>query len=111
MACNNKNYNYSIWQFAPKHIFSATKIIKIAAFLVVCIFNKEFSLLLKILEVMGIKIGPQQKYSSTRKTKFIYKRQHDARYKRQRRLKQQKELNDLKNKNYLRMQVYYNWIS
>jgi len=40
-----------------------TKIIKIAAFLVVCIFNKEFSLLLKILEVMGIKIGPQQKYS------------------------------------------------
>ncbi|XP_011881176.1 PREDICTED: uncharacterized protein LOC105569367 [Vollenhovia emeryi] len=55
---NNESFNKTIWQFAPKHVFSDSNIIQIAAFLATCIFNEGFKPILKIMETMGITIGP-----------------------------------------------------
>jgi len=51
------NFNLLIWTFAPKHIYSRPKIVEIAAFLAVIIFNEDFLPLLKIMSVMGATIG------------------------------------------------------
>lgn len=48
-----------IWSFAPKHLHSGAQIIEIATFLAVCIFNEGFLPLLKIITIMGMKIGPE----------------------------------------------------
>ncbi|XP_046751639.1 uncharacterized protein LOC124414663 [Diprion similis] len=50
-----------IWTFAPKHLHSGPKVVEIATFLAVIIFNAEFEAILKTLETMGVKIGPQAK--------------------------------------------------
>jgi len=55
---NNESFNQTIWQFAPKHVFCGSNIIQIAAFLATCIFNEGFKPILKIMETMGITIGP-----------------------------------------------------
>lgn len=55
---NNESFNKTIWQFAPKHVFCGTQIIEISAFLATCIFNEGFKSILKIMETMGIIIGP-----------------------------------------------------
>lgn len=55
---NNECFNKTIWQFAPKHVFCASNIITIAAYLATCIFNEGFKPILKIMTTMGITIGP-----------------------------------------------------
>ncbi|XP_039304885.1 uncharacterized protein LOC120359029 [Solenopsis invicta] len=55
---NNECFNKTIWQFAPKHVFCASNIITIAAYLATCIFNEGFQPILKIMSIMGITIGP-----------------------------------------------------
>ncbi|XP_070528568.1 uncharacterized protein [Cardiocondyla obscurior] len=54
---NNESLNFLIWTFAPKHLYSGPKIIEISTFLAVTIFNEGFMPILKILNVMGIKVG------------------------------------------------------
>ncbi|XP_044577106.1 uncharacterized protein LOC123260173 [Cotesia glomerata] len=56
---NNESLNSLIWTFAPKHIHSGPKIIEIATFLAVCIFNEGFIPILKMMTLMGMKIGPK----------------------------------------------------
>ncbi|CAH2105036.1 unnamed protein product [Euphydryas editha] len=54
---NNESFNNCVWSMAPKHIFCGKKIVKIACQTAACIFNEGFHPVLKILEVMGVKIG------------------------------------------------------
>ncbi|XP_044578272.1 uncharacterized protein LOC123260944 [Cotesia glomerata] len=56
---NNESLNSLIWTFAPKHIHSGPKIIEIATFLALCIFNEGFIPILKMMTLMGMKIGPE----------------------------------------------------
>lgn len=56
---NNESLNSLIWTFAPKHLHSGRKIIEIATFIAVSIFNQGFLPILKILSVMGVTIGQQ----------------------------------------------------
>ncbi|GIY43294.1 uncharacterized protein CDAR_123881 [Caerostris darwini] len=55
---NNESLNSLIWTFAPKHIHAGPKTIEIATFFAVSNFNEGFIPILKILDVMGITIGP-----------------------------------------------------
>ncbi|GIX99045.1 hypothetical protein CDAR_519051 [Caerostris darwini] len=55
---NNESLNSLIWTFAPKHIHAGPKTIEIATF-AVSIFNEGLIPILKILDVMGITIGPE----------------------------------------------------
>ncbi|KYN03416.1 hypothetical protein ALC62_05734 [Cyphomyrmex costatus] len=55
---NNEAFNKTIWQFMPKHSFCSKNIIEIAALTATCIFNEGFKPVLKIMEIMGITIGP-----------------------------------------------------
>ena len=56
---NNESLNSLIWTLAPKHIHSGPKIVEIATFLAVIIFNEGFLPILKTMEIMGITIGQQ----------------------------------------------------
>ena len=56
---NNESLNSLIWTFAPKHIHSGAQIIEIATFIAVCIFNEGFIPILKMMTLMGIKIGTE----------------------------------------------------
>ena len=42
---------------APKHLFNGKKIVEIACKTSACIFNEGFHPVLKIMEVLGIKLG------------------------------------------------------
>jgi len=54
---NNESFNGVLWLFAPKHIVSGAKIISIAVFLTICMFNDGCISLLKIMNILGIRIG------------------------------------------------------
>ena len=56
---NNELLNSLIWTFAPKHIHAGSHIIEIANHNAVCIFNEASLPVLKIMDTMLIKIGPQ----------------------------------------------------
>ena len=56
---SNESLNSLIWTFAPKHIHCGPKIVQIATFLAVIIFNEGFLPILKIMTVMGAIIGQQ----------------------------------------------------
>ncbi|RLU19001.1 hypothetical protein DMN91_009359 [Ooceraea biroi] len=53
----NESYNSTVWQLAPKHLHAGRKIVEIAAFIAVCVFNEGFFGVLKIMETLEIKIG------------------------------------------------------
>ncbi|KOC60078.1 hypothetical protein WH47_09449, partial [Habropoda laboriosa] len=55
---NNESFNSSVWNTAPKRIFCGKTILEIAAHTAACIFNEGFDPILKIMELMGITIGP-----------------------------------------------------
>lgn len=57
----NESFNSTIWRLAPKHLNSGIKIIEIAAFLAAGIFNEGYYAVLKIMEMLNIKIGQQCK--------------------------------------------------
>ncbi|XP_071575445.1 uncharacterized protein [Temnothorax nylanderi] len=50
---SNKSLNSLIWTFAPKHLHSGAKIVEIATFLAVIIFNEGFQGVVKTLSTMG----------------------------------------------------------
>lgn len=54
---NNESLNALIWTFAPKHLHSGAKVVEIATFLAVIIFNEGFNGILKILVTMGCQVG------------------------------------------------------
>uniref|UniRef100_A0A6P7GQQ4 Uncharacterized protein LOC114345625 n=1 Tax=Diabrotica virgifera virgifera TaxID=50390 RepID=A0A6P7GQQ4_DIAVI len=54
---NNESLNSLIWTFAPKHLHSGAKIVEIATFIAVIIFNECFESILKTMEVLGLSIG------------------------------------------------------
>jgi len=56
---NNESFNSCVWNIAPKHKFVGKKTLEIAVFSAACIFNEGFLPILKVLEVMGVQIGPQ----------------------------------------------------
>ena len=55
---NNESFNALIWRMAPKHLHAGLKIIEIATFLATCIFNEGYLSLLKVMNLLLIKIGP-----------------------------------------------------
>lgn len=55
---NNESFNHCVWQLAPKHIFCGKTIVEIATYCAACTFNEGYDAILKILEVMGVTIGP-----------------------------------------------------
>ncbi|EZA47766.1 hypothetical protein X777_15276, partial [Ooceraea biroi] len=55
----NESLNSSIWTFAPKHLHAGVKVVEIATFLAVIIFNKGFMPIFKLMNVMGVSIGQQ----------------------------------------------------
>ncbi|XP_018360539.1 PREDICTED: uncharacterized protein LOC108759546 [Trachymyrmex cornetzi] len=58
---NHKSYNSTVWVFAPKHLHYGAKIIEIATYLAVGIFNEGFYAGLKIMTTIGIVIGRNAK--------------------------------------------------
>ncbi|KAL7307786.1 hypothetical protein TKK_0000111 [Trichogramma kaykai] len=59
---NNESFNHCVWMMAPKHIFSGGVIVEIVTNIAACIFNEGFCTVLKIMDVLNLKIGV---YSST----------------------------------------------
>ena len=56
---NNKSFNHCVWNFAPKHLFVGKKLLEIVTCTAVCIFNEGFMRVLKIMDVIGVEIGPR----------------------------------------------------
>ncbi|KYN11371.1 hypothetical protein ALC57_16474 [Trachymyrmex cornetzi] len=55
---NNEAFNHCVWNLAPKHIFIGQKTLEIAAWTAAYTFNESFLSVLKIMETMGVTIGP-----------------------------------------------------
>lgn len=55
---NNESFNTTVWTMAPKHIFHGKQVVEIACKTAACIFNEGNKSLLKILDVMNVRIGP-----------------------------------------------------
>jgi len=53
-------YN-SVWRFTPKHLHCGLKIIEIATYLAAGVFNKGHSFILRIMSMLDIIIGRQNK--------------------------------------------------
>jgi len=53
----NESFNNLIWRIAPKNTNSNARIVEIATFLIVCLFNKLILALSKVMGMMGITIG------------------------------------------------------
>ena len=56
---SSESLNELIWTFAPERVHCAIKTIETATFLAVIIFNEGFLPILKVMDVMGVKIGQQ----------------------------------------------------
>ncbi|CAK9816622.1 hypothetical protein ANTQUA_LOCUS9034 [Anthophora quadrimaculata] len=54
---NNESLHSLIWTFAPKHLHAGPKIVEIACFLAVIIFNEGFQPILKTMNTLGLQIG------------------------------------------------------
>ena len=55
---NNECFNSLVWNIAPKHKFVGKQNLEIAVFSAACVFNEGLLPILKIMETMGVKIGP-----------------------------------------------------
>ncbi|KAG5880222.1 hypothetical protein JTB14_014727 [Gonioctena quinquepunctata] len=63
---NNESYNSCVWNIAPKHKFVGKKTLEIAALSAACIFNEGLLPILKVMEVMGVRIGPEARHFADR---------------------------------------------
>lgn len=54
---NNESFNNMIWSIDPKTTSSGGIVVEIAASIAVCIFNDGYTDVLKIMELLGIRIG------------------------------------------------------
>lgn len=53
----NESYNNLIWKKSPKNTNSSARVVEIATFLAVCLFNEGTLALLKVMSIMGIAVG------------------------------------------------------
>ncbi|XP_048512253.1 uncharacterized protein LOC125501155 [Athalia rosae] len=64
---NNESLNSLIWTFAPKHIHAGLRVIEIATFIAVSIFNEGFIPILKMMSLMGMDIGSEAHAFATKR--------------------------------------------
>lgn len=57
-----ESYNYQIWHIVPKHLYSGKKIIEIATFMSAGVFNEGYYVILKMMELLEIKLGEQCRF-------------------------------------------------
>jgi len=55
---SNESFNSTVWALAPKSISSGKIVLDIATNIAVCVYNDGFSSIMHIMDVMGMKIGP-----------------------------------------------------
>lgn len=56
---SNESFNSTVWRLAPKHLNSSLKIVEIASYIAICIFNEDYSSILRIMNQLNIKMGIQ----------------------------------------------------
>ncbi|CAK9829653.1 hypothetical protein ANTRET_LOCUS6952 [Anthophora retusa] len=71
----NESFNAIVWRLAPKHLNGGLKIVEIAAFLAVGIFNEGFSFVLQTMQQLTITIGQQSKRFAENEDKRRIKQQ------------------------------------
>lgn len=55
----NESFNSTVWRLAPKHLHSGLKIVELASYLAVGLFNEGNSSLLMVMNEAGIVVGRQ----------------------------------------------------
>lgn len=95
----NESINNIIWKVAPKTTNSSKKIIEIASYIAVCLFNEGVTALLKIMHTMGIPVGRNAtqyaaSYRDRRVTQATIRAQHATREARIQRRMQTKQLEE-----------------
>lgn len=55
---NNESFNSTVWGLVPKHLFSGKKIVELSTWIACCVFNEGSKTILKLMEMMGLEIGP-----------------------------------------------------
>ncbi|XP_071582033.1 uncharacterized protein [Temnothorax nylanderi] len=58
----NESFNSTVWRLAPKHLNSGINIIEITAIIASGVFNESYYAILKLMELLDIKIGQQCKF-------------------------------------------------
>ena len=74
----NDSFNVLIWRLAPKHEHAGFKIVQIATFIATVTFNDGFNGVLKIMEVVELKIGPTCKAAAEQRDHDRLRRQARA---------------------------------
>lgn len=59
---SNESFNATVWRLAPKHLHAGIKIVEVSAFIAACVFNEGYYSVLKMVNHLDIKIGPQARY-------------------------------------------------
>lgn len=76
---NNESYNSCVWNIAPKHKFVGKKTLEIAALSAACIFNEGLLPVLKVMEVMGVKIGLEaRRFADKANDRRLDRAEHEA---------------------------------
>ncbi|KZC13138.1 hypothetical protein WN55_05370 [Dufourea novaeangliae] len=57
----NESFNSTVWRLAPKHLNYGINIIEIAVFIAASVFNKGHCAILKMMNILEIKIGHECK--------------------------------------------------
>lgn len=57
----NESFNGTIWRLTPKHLNAGRKVVELAAFLAAIIFNDGYTLILRVMQEIGVNIGTEAK--------------------------------------------------
>ncbi|KZC13116.1 hypothetical protein WN55_05539, partial [Dufourea novaeangliae] len=57
----NESFNSTVWRLAPKHLTYGINIIEIAAFIAASVVNEGYCAILKMMNILQIKIGHECK--------------------------------------------------
>lgn len=75
----NESFNHLVWAITPKSLNCGPKMIEIALNITTGLFNEGMISLLKIMETLGINIGPRaQQYAAQENCRRITKAERDA---------------------------------
>ncbi|XP_076667942.1 uncharacterized protein LOC143368768 [Andrena cerasifolii] len=58
---NNESFNACVWTLALKHLHCGAQTVEIATYLAVCTFNNGYTPLLKLMNALGLHVGPRAK--------------------------------------------------
>ncbi|KZC08959.1 hypothetical protein WN55_11422 [Dufourea novaeangliae] len=53
----NESFNSTVWRLAPKHLHCGIQTVEIATYIVAVVFNEGYFAILKIMDVLDIRIG------------------------------------------------------